>query len=197
MAGKKNAGYADVLLEHDADGIQEYDNPSPPWLVYFFYCTIIFAFGYVVYYGFNRGPSAEEAYLLESKQLETEWAEYYAKNPIVPPSAEELIAAAKNPQMLADGKAQFVKTCAACHGNQGQGLIGPNLTDDRWLHGGKMTQVYGSIVKGVTGKGMPPWGRALSPESIAATTAYIRSIQGTKPANAKAPEGEQVAPEPI
>jgi len=197
MAGKNNDGYADVLLEHDADGIQEYDNPSPPWLIYLFYGTIVFAFAYVIYYGFNRGPSAQEAFLLESKQLEKQWADYYAKNPIVPPTTEELVAAAQNPQALEEGKAQFAKTCAACHGDNAQGLIGPNLTDDRWLHGGKMTDVYSTIVTGVAGKGMPPWGRALAPAKITAVTAYIRSIHGSNPANPKAPQGEQVAPEPI
>lgn len=194
---KKSDGYADVVLEHDADGIQEYDNPSPPWLVYLFYGTIAFAFGYVIYYGFNLGPTAEDAYMQEGRKLELEWADYYAKNPIVPPSTEELVAAAKNPQMLEDGKGQFAKTCAACHGDEGQGLIGPNLTDDKWLHGGKMTEVYGTVVKGVSGKGMPPWGRALAPEKLTAVTAYIRSIQGTNPPNPKAPEGEAVVPEPI
>lgn len=197
MAGKKNDTYADVLLEHDADGIQEYDNPSPPWLIYLFYVTILFAFAYVVYYGFNRGPSAQDAFLQEGKELEAQWADYYAKNPIVPPSTEELVAAAKNPQMISDGKAQFAKTCAACHGDEGQGLIGPNLADDKWLHGGKMTEVYGTLIKGVAGKGMPPWGRALAPEKIAAVTAYVRTLQGTNPANPKAPEGKQVTPDPI
>lgn len=197
MAANKDDGYADVLLEHDADGIQEYDNPSPPWLIYLFYGTIVFAFGYVIYYGFNRGPSAQEAFLQESKALEAQWAAYYAENPIIPPTTEELAAAAKNPQALEVGKAQFAKNCAACHGDQGQGLIGPNLTDDSWLHGGKMTEVYSTLVTGVAGKGMPPWGRALAPEQLTAVTAYIRTMQGTNPPNPKAPEGEKVEPEPI
>jgi cytochrome c oxidase cbb3-type subunit 3 len=197
MAGKNTDDYPDVLMEHDADGIQEFDNPSPPWLIYGFYLSILFAFAYVIYYGFNRGPSVQEAFLLESKQLEKEWADYYAKNPIVPPTTEELVAAAKNPELLALGKDTFVKNCAACHGDDGQGLIGPNLTDDRWIHGGKMTEVYGTIVKGVSGKGMPPWGRALSPEKLTGTTVFIRSLQGTKPANPKAPEGDPVVADPI
>jgi cytochrome c oxidase cbb3-type subunit 3 len=197
MADKNNEGYVDRILDHESDGIQEYDNPSPPWLVYLFYGTILFAIGYTAYYVFNRGPSVQDELKLESKTLEKQWADYYAKNPIVPPSTEELVAAAKNPEMIADGKAQFAKTCAACHGDAAQGLIGPNLTDDHWLHGGKMTEVYGTLVKGVAGKGMPPWGRALAPEKLAAVVAFLRSVQGSNPANPKVPEGEKVAPEPI
>ncbi len=197
MAGDKRDGYADVLLEHDADGIQEYDNPSPPWLIYLFYGTILFAVIYVIYYLFNMGPSAQEAYLLESKDLEAQWAAYYEENPIEPPTTEELVAAAQNPQMIEDGKLQYQKSCASCHGDQGQGLIGPNLTDDRWLHGGKMTEIYSTLITGVSGKGMPPWGRALAPEKISALTAYVRTLQGTNPPNAKPPEGEKVEPEPI
>ena len=197
MAGKNNEGYADRILEHESDGIQEYDNPSPPWLIYLFYGTIVFAFGYVGFYAFNRGPSVQDEFKLESKALEKQWADYYAKNPIVPPSTDELVAAAKNPELIADGKVQFAKTCAACHGDAAQGLIGPNLTDDQWLHGGKMTEIYGTVVTGVAAKGMPPWGRALAPEKVTAVVAFIRSVQGSNPANPKAPEGEKVAPEPI
>lgn len=197
MAGKKKDGYADVLLEHEPDGIQEYDNPSPPWLIYLFYITIVFALGYSLYYAFNLGPSDQDAYLQENEQLRVQWADYYAENPIIPPTTEELVASARNPEMLEDGKAQYAKNCAACHGDEGQGLIGPNLTDDRWVHGGTMTEIYSTIVTGVSGKGMPPWGRALAPETLSAVTAYVRTLQGTDPPNPKAPEGEKVEPDPI
>jgi cytochrome c oxidase cbb3-type subunit 3 len=191
------SGFTDELLAHDADGIHEYDNPSPDWLVYLFYATIVFGIGYVIYYGFSLGPSIQDAYLMEGKQLEKQWADYYAANPITPPTTEELVAAAQNPQLVAEGKEQFAKTCASCHGDNAQGLIGPNLTDDRWIHGGKLTEIYSTLVNGVTAKGMPPWGRALAPEKITALTSYLRALQGSSPAGPKAPEGEQVVPDPI
>ncbi len=197
MTGKRTDGYADDLLEHDFDGIQEYDNPVPGWMAALFYGTIVFAAIYVVWYGFNMGPSIQTEYLVESKTLEKQWAEYYAKHPMVPPSTEELAAAVRDPAAIALGKKQFATSCAPCHGEQGGGLIGPNLTDDRWLHGGKMTEVYATVVQGVAGKGMPPWGRALGPDKLKAVVAYIRSLQGSNPPNAKAPEGTQVTPEPI
>lgn len=189
--------YSDELLDHDYDGIREYNNPAPGWLMALFYGSIIFAVGYVLYYGLNLGPSIETAYLQENQILEKQWAEYYAKNPIVPPSTEELVAAAKDPSMLEAGQKQFAASCAACHGAQAQGLIGPNLTDRSWLYGGKMTDVYRTVVQGVAGKGMPPWGRALAPDKLKAVVAYVRTVQDTNPPGAKAPEGTAVEPEPL
>jgi cytochrome c oxidase cbb3-type subunit 3 len=84
----------------------------------------------------------------------------------------------------------FVKNCAACHGDHGQGLIGPNLTDDNWLHGqGVPADIVKTISEGVAEKGMPPWGPVLKPEEIVGATAYIRSLHGSNPAGAKEPQG--------
>jgi cytochrome c oxidase cbb3-type subunit 3 len=197
MAAPKTSSQTDLELEHEYDGIREFDNPSPGWLLWLFYATIVFSVLYVLYYGFNRGPSIQTAYLQESAELEKQWQAYYLKNPIVAPSTDELVSAARDTTQLAAGKAQFQTTCTPCHGASGQGLIGPNLTDNRWLNGGKMTQIYNTVVKGVPGKGMPPWGRALSPDKLKATVAYVRTLQGTNPPGAKAPEGTVVEPDPI
>lgn len=187
----------DVELDHEYDGIREFDNPAPGWLMLGLYASIVFAVGYVLYYGFNRGPSAETAYLQESAELEKQWQQYYAKNPVTPPSAAELAAAARDPSLLEAGGKQFQASCAACHGALGQGLIGPNLTDKNWLHGGRMTDIYETVVKGVPAKGMPPWGRALAPDKVKAVVVHIRSLQGSAPAGAKPPEGNLVEPDPI
>ena len=122
---------------------------------------------------------------------------YFDANPLVPPSTEELLGGSINDEVLAAGRARFIKTCAACHGESAQGLIGPNLTDDRWLHGGKVSQIFNTIAKGVPAKGMPPWGRAIAPEELAALTSFLRSVQGTSPTNAKPPEGEPVQAEAL
>jgi cytochrome c oxidase cbb3-type subunit 3 len=186
----------DEVLDHDYDGIQEYDNPIPGWMKALFFVTIACAVVYVVFYGFNLGPSIQSEYLAESRTLEAEWAAYYAEHPITPPSAEQLAAAAQNPQLVAAGKQQFLTSCAACHGGQGEGLIGPNLTDDYWLHGGKLTDIYATVASGVAGKGMPPWGRALAPDRLKGVVAFISTLQGTNPPGGKPPQGEQVAAEP-
>lgn len=197
MANPKNGTKIDVELDHDYDGIREFDNPAPGWLMLLLYGSIVFSVGYVLWYGFNRGPSIQTAYLQESAELEKQWQEYYAKHPIVPPSTPELAAAAKDPAQVEAGKKQFATTCSPCHGASGQGLIGPNLTDNRWLHGGKMTDVYNTVVKGVPGKGMPPWGRALPPDKVKAVVGYIRTLQGSNPPGAKAPEGDVAEPDSI
>ena len=185
------------LLDHDCDGIQEYDYPVPGWLMALFIATIVFSLGYVIYYGFNLGPSLQSEYLQESKVLEAQWAEYYADHPLVPPSNEELVAAAQDPNLIDSGRQQFAKSCAPCHGERAEGLIGPNLTDEFWLRGGKLTEIYSTVVTGVSERGMPPWGRALAPDQIKAVVAYLRTLQGTNPAGGKPPEGARVVPKPI
>jgi cytochrome c oxidase cbb3-type subunit 3 len=187
----------DVELDHDYDGIREFDNPAPGWLMISLYATIVFAVAYVLYYGFNRGPSKETEYLQESAALEKQWQEYYAKHPFSPPGASELAAAARDPSMLEAGKKQFATSCSPCHGAQAQGLIGPNLADKSWLHGGRMTEIYNTILTGVPAKGMPPWGRALPPDKVKAVVVYVRSLQGSNPAGPKLPEGNLVEPDPI
>ena len=139
----------------------------------------------------------EAEYRAETQQALTAVQAHFDANPIVPPSPAELLAGAKNAAVLELAAARFARSCAACHGAQAQGLIGPNLTDDRWIHGGQVEQIFQSVAKGWPAKGMPPWGRAVPPDELAALVSYVRSLQGTNPPNAKAAEGEPVAPEPL
>ena len=139
----------------------------------------------------------EAEYRQATQQAVTAVDAYFAANPLVPPSPAQMLAGAADPAVLEAGRARFTKTCAACHGERAQGLIGPNLTDDRWIHGGTVEQIFQSVAKGWPAKGMPPWGRALKPEELTALVSYVRSIQGSSPPNARAPEGERVVPEPI
>lgn len=191
------AEFEDKVL-HELDGIKEYDNPMPGWLMAIWWGSLIFAAGYLIFYALSFGEGTMEAeYRGATQQAVTAVDEYFAANPIVPPSPAELLAGAANPAVLEVGRARFTRTCAACHGEQAQGLIGPNLTDDRWIHGGTVAQIFQTIAKGWPAKGMPPWGRALKPEELAALVSYVRSLQGSNPANARAPEGDRVVPEPI
>ena len=181
-------GEESLLLDHNYDGIQELDHPLPRWWVSLFYLTIVFAAGYVSYYMTGIGPSLRE-------ELATSLAEIEARKPAPQPggdglSDEALIALAAQPEKVANGKDVFAGKCAACHGDKGQGIIGPNLTDDHWLHGtGKPSEVAAIVRDGVVEKGMPPWGPVLTPDELKNVTAYIRSIHGTKPAGAKEPQG--------
>ena len=191
------AEFEDKVL-HELDGIKEYDNPMPGWLMAIWWGSLIFSAAYLIFYALSFGEGTMEAeYRGATQQAVADVDAYFAANPLVPPSPADLLAGAANPAVLEVGRSRFTRTCASCHGEQAQGLIGPNLTDDRWIHGGTVEQIFQSVAKGWPAKGMPPWGRAVKPEELSALVSYVRSIQGSNPPNARAPEGDRVVPEPI
>jgi cytochrome c oxidase cbb3-type subunit 3 len=191
------AQYEDKVL-HELDDIKEYDNPMPGWLMAIWWGSLIFSAAYLIFYALSFGEGTMEAeYRGQTQQAITAVDAYFDANPLVPPSPADLLAGAADPAVLEAGKARFTRTCASCHGEQAQGLIGPNLTDDRWIHGGTVEQIFQSVAKGWPAKGMPPWGRAVKPEELKALVSYVRSLQGSNPPNARAPEGDPAVPEPI
>ncbi len=178
----------DVLKPHQFDGIQEYDNQLPKWWLNGFYLSILFAIVYFAIYQLGSGPSLLDSYRNERRsELQAQAATSSEKKS---KSEEELLALATNPEVLKLGKAQFETKCASCHLNDGGGLVGPNLTDDYWIHGNRMTDMLGVITNGVLAKGMPTWSAMMSEDEMIASAAYIRSLHGTKPANPKASEGQ-------
>lgn len=181
----------DRLFDHDYDGIKEYDNPMPRWWLWIFYATIIFV---PVYYFAPGSIGARPGIVAE---YEAEVAAYEASRPVSTApvaSDDDLREFAADRATVESGKAIYVQNCAACHRTDGGGLIGPNLADDAWIHGGAPTEIHKLIVDGVLEKGMPPWGRLLRPEQVDAVTAYVLSILGTNPPSPKAPEGIVAAP---
>jgi len=192
------AQYEDKLIDHDIDGIKEYDNPLPGWLMAILWGALVFSVLYIGFYALAFAPASYDAELRTDTIADrADLQEYFDANPLVPPSTAELLAGANNPEVIELGRTRFAKTCASCHGEQAQGLIGPNLTDERWLHGGNVTQIFTTLVKGVPAKGMPPWGRAIPPEELAALVSFIRSQHDSKPPNPKPAEGQVVAVEPL
>lgn len=189
--------YDDKVL-HELDGIKEYDNPMPGWLMAIWWGSLLFAAVYLIYYALSFGEGTLEAeYRQQTQQALTEVQAHFDANPIAAPSPASLLMGAANPAVLEAGAARFAKSCAACHGDHAQGLIGPNLTDDRWLHGGSVEQVFQTVAKGWPAKGMPPWGRAVRPDELSALVSYLRSLQGSNPSNPRQPEGEAFVSEPI
>jgi cytochrome c oxidase cbb3-type subunit 3 len=180
----------DRLMSHGYDGIREFDNPLPGWWVWIFWATIVFSLGYWAYYQIGPGPSDVAVY-------EAEMREAAARQPVATSSGgvtdQALLVLQKNPGAMAKGKEIFAGRCVPCHGDRGQGIVGPNLTDDFWLHGGRPSEIYHTITEGVPEKGMVPWKTQLSPEEIAAVTAYVGTLHGTNPPNPKPPEGQKVA----
>jgi cytochrome c oxidase cbb3-type subunit 3 len=191
------AQYEDKVL-HELDGIKEYDNAMPGWLMAIWWGSLIFSAAYLIFYALSFGEGSMEAEFRGQTQAAlADTQTYFDANPLVPPSPAELLAGVKDPAVVQAGATRFGKTCASCHGEKAQGLIGPNLTDDRWIHGGSVEQVFQSVAKGWPAKGMPPWGRVLRPEELSALVSYVRSLQGSNPPNARPGEGDVFKAEPI
>lgn len=174
---------------HVYDGIEEEDNPLPTWWLWSFLLTVIFAFMYYMHYELSKtGPSLADEFSQAMQELE----KHKASAPRPTESEESLLAAMQADSAVTLGKAAFDAKCAACHGNNLQGLIGPNLTDNYWIHGkGSRMDILNIVRVGVPAKGMPPWEAMLSRDEQYGIVAYIVSKIGSNPAGAKAPEGEK------
>ncbi len=184
-------GDDDRLLEHEYDGIREYDNPMPRWWLLTFAGTIVFA----VIYTLNVGPVGNGRGRIADYEASMAAATAAHPAPTGPAIApERLLALAADHEAMEDGEKTFTTNCAACHRADGGGLIGPNLTDDAWIHGGTITDIYTTVTKGVLDKGMPAWEKVLKPEQLAEVVAYVTTLKGTNPANPKAPQGVVAAP---
>lgn len=186
----------EVMAGHEYDGIQEMDNPLPKWWLYGFYLCIVFAFLYTGYYHYGPGVSLNEAYLQGIAPI-IAGREAAAQSGV---DSAALLAAVADPARKEAGKAVFMTNCANCHGEQGQGIVGPNLTDKFWLHGHTPEKVFLTIKNGVPDKGMLTWGGILKDEEMMSLVAFIESIRGTTPAGAKEPQGDPedgaAAPQP-
>ncbi len=180
----------DVERPFVVDGIREFDNPLPPWWVWLFNATIAFGVIYLLWlhmFGWNHLDDELAADRAEhSKQL--------ASQANQETGAEDVQKSIADPQNIAAGKAIFTANCAPCHGQAGEGGIGPNLTDRYWLHGGKPEQIVNTITQGVPAKGMVAWGPILGSSQIVKAAAFVVSLQGSNPPNAKAPQGEEMKP---
>jgi cytochrome c oxidase cbb3-type subunit 3 len=181
----------EIMTDHDYDGIKELDNVLPPWWKYGFYITIaIGIFYYVQVFTNSEEYSQEKEYAVEVEKGKQEVEAYKAANPeLFNTDNIELLTDAAS---INKGKELFTsKTCVACHLADLGGSIGPNLTDDHWVLGGGIKNIFNTISKGGrTGKGMIAWEGTLSVEERQLLASYIISMQGSAPANPKAPEGD-------
>lgn len=179
----------EIILDHNYDGIKELDNKLPPWWLYGFYVTIIFGVIYMARYHVFQGPD-------QVTEFETKMEEARIAVEAYKATAKDLVDASTVETLTEDsdisaGKGLFVKSCAVCHLPNGGGLTGPNLTDEYWILGGGINNIFNTISEGGrAGKGMVPWKNTFSPNEIAQLGSYILSLQGTNPENGKDPEGE-------
>ena len=186
---------SNVMLDHDYDGIRELDNNLPPWWKYMFYGTIIFAFVYLIRFHITGGGKlAAEEYEIEMAEAEVAKAAVMAEagEQVNEETVTYLIAEGD----LAKGAAIYQGNCATCHMASGGGGAGPNLTDENWIHGGGISNVFKSIKYGIPAKGMIAWQSQFNAEQIQQVASYVLSLQGTNPGDGIAPQGEVWVDEP-
>lgn len=181
-----------IELEHTYDGIKELDNHLPPWWKWLFYGTIGWAVIYIIVFHFTSTlPLSGEEYENELAVAAQQAEKIRAMNPQAAIDENSLVYT-PDPAIIEKGKAVFNNNpCGSCHRADGGGnTIGPNLTDEYWIHGGDVKNVFNTIKNGAVDKGMPAWGGAMSPQDVRDLTFYILSLQGTNPPDAKGPQGD-------
>jgi cytochrome c oxidase cbb3-type subunit III len=185
----------DPLTDHEYDGIQEYDNPMPRWWVWIYWASFYFAACYFLWnHVYMKGTSVVQEYAEDMQHAREEAAQRDLGGGV---TEDALTKLSSNAAVMADAQGIFKTRCVQCHGPNGEGLIGPNLTDGYWIHGeGKLMDIYGVVNGGVLTKGMPAWGKQLPAIEVTKVAAYIGTLRN-KNLPGKAPEGVKVgAPEP-
>jgi cytochrome c oxidase cbb3-type subunit 3 len=179
----------EVMTDHEYDGIKELDNNLPPWWLYGFYLTIVFSVIYMFHYHvLGTGPSSAQEYEAELVAAEEAKAAYLAEMGEV--IDENTVVRISDVQLLANAQVAFVEKCAPCHTPTGGGSVGPNLTDEYWIHGGSINDIFRTIKYGVPEKGMIPWQGILTPEEMQAISSWIMDLQGSNPEGGLPPQGE-------
>ena len=186
---RQNDDEGEILLHHDYDGIKELDNNLPPWWVYLFYACIVFSVVYLIRFEIMGADNQEMELKKEMAQAQIDIAEYKKTAPDL--MDENTVTLLTDAADLAAGKAIYTTNCVACHRADAGGQIGPNLTDDQWILGGGIKNVFHTLVNGGRdGKGMISWKGTLKPKQMQEVASYVLSLKGSNPKDPKAPEGE-------
>jgi cytochrome c oxidase cbb3-type subunit III len=184
-----------LLLDEDFDGIKELDNAIPAWFNWFFGLTVVFALLYFpAYHIWNIADVQETEYDKEVKVAEIKKEEYLKK--IANSIDEKNVKIVKDAKELQKGQELYKANCMVCHGEKGEGKIGPNLTDEYWLYGSSANEVFKTIKYG-TNKGMQAWQKQLNPLQIQQVVSFIHTMKGTNPPGAKEPQGKKESGENV
>lgn len=179
---------ADILLDHNYDGIRELDNALPPWWKYGFYITIAIAFIYLLnFHLLGSGKNPDEEYAAEMRNAKIELEIYEAQNK---DKIDEKNVPMADAAGIQAGQQMFEANCVACHLKGGAGNVGPNLTDDYWIHKGSLNDIFNTITNGYPDKGMQSWSSKFTPKEISQLASYVKSLRGSNPPNAKLPQGD-------
>jgi len=178
----------EIDLGHDYDGIRELDNRLPPWWLGLMYGSIVFAFVYMYYYHWSDTDwSSTQEYEMAMVQAEKEKRAYLLQ--VANSVDESNVEFLEDEASLAAGETIFLSKCASCHGQLGEGGVGPNFTDPYWIHGGSISDIFSTIKYGVPEKGMISWQSQLRPKNMQQVASFIKTLQGTNPPNQKEKEG--------
>jgi cytochrome c oxidase cbb3-type subunit 3 len=179
----------DMVRPVEADGIKEFDNQLPRWWVWLFYLSIAYAAGLLIYMQLMGGKTLIQKY---NEDLEANLALQKSGSPQTPSGDQPAInldELMESEDTIAKGKEIYDVNCFPCHAADGGGTIGPNLTDNYWIHGGKPENIIAVVTNGVPDKGMIAWQPILGQEKVTQVSAYVLSLKGTTPLNPKAPDG--------
>lgn len=189
----EQAGDDVPVLEHAYDGIREYDNPLPGWWRLGFWATVVFAAGYLVWFHVaGWGTTPDERYRADLAAYQSQRAAREAEDSSS--VTEELLATAAKGAVVEQGAQVFSTRCASCHGPDGRGVIGPNLTDLYQLHGSTRLDLFTTVKNGVPGTAMPAWGEQLQPGDVFAAATFVSTLRGKNVPGGKAPQGASVKP---
>ncbi|MCU0453016.1 MAG: c-type cytochrome [Bacteroidetes bacterium] len=176
-----------IGVDHDFDGITELDNRIPPWFNYLFYGSVVFGIGYFIHFHVLGGTLSAGEYEQQMAAAAIERRVVLANEGSIDENNIAVLTAA---DALANGEGNYQKYCVSCHAKDGGGIVGPNLTDQYWIHGGGVKDVYGIIKNGVAAKGMISWQLVFTPKQMQELASYVLTLQGTKPLAPKKAEGE-------
>ncbi len=186
--------HAAQLLDHNHDGIREYDNPMPFWWGAIFWLTIVLSFPYLVYYHLGGvGTSITEDY---DQEVGSFYEMQAAKLGNLKLDEATILTIAQDPKKLLAGRNMFRVNCATCHASDGGGQTGPNLTDDAYINVRKVEDIARTVKEGVVAKGMPEWGKRFSEPQLVLLAAYVARLRGTTPAAPREAQGDRIAPWP-
>jgi cytochrome c oxidase cbb3-type subunit 3 len=182
------------LLDHDFDGIQEYDNRLPNWWLFILYGSIIFAVAYwLVFQTFKIGKLPVQRYDIEMVKATKAQLARMSEGGL---NDKALVLMSGLPERVQEGQKIFGQYCVVCHNPDGSGKVGPNLTDDYWIHGNQPMDIYNTVTNGVPAKGMAAWGRQLGPERVESVVAYVLADIKGKHLPGKSPEGKYYGDQP-
>ena len=179
--------HQDTVMEHEFDGIQEFDNRLPNWWMWIMWGSMIFALCYwIFFHTLGVGTLPRERF---AREMQVAQEAQLARALAAGIDNQFFVMMAESPDKVAEGREVFVKHCVSCHLDDGRGSVGPNLTDQYWVHGCEPMQILKILNEGVAAKGMPAWQNQLGPTRVHAVLSYVLTIKDNN-VPGKAPEGE-------